>query len=156
MANPIPENINWTLPEHEYREKTNDWYWALGIIVVAGSISSFVYDNFLFSGVIIIGGILMGYFANKKPDMISYEVNHRGFKLKNHTYPYKKIKSFYIGGEKKSFLFIKIDRPFLPVVYVPIEPHLSEMIRGKFLSNEIKEEEMKEHVSDKIMDAIGF
>ncbi|MFM7089033.1 MAG: hypothetical protein ACKOW9_05920 [Candidatus Paceibacterota bacterium] len=156
MTNPIPENINWTLPEHEHREKTNDWYWALGVIVVCGSIAAIMYENYLFAGVLVLSGILMGHFGSTPPETVSYEINSKGFKLKHHTYPYKKIKSFFVGGETAPFLFMKIDRPFMPIIYVPIEKHLSEMIRGKFLSFGIPEEEMKEHPSEKLMDMIGF
>ncbi len=156
MPNIIPENINWTLPEYEHREKTNDWYWALGVVVVCGSIASVMYENYLFAALLVIGGIMMGYFASQTPEMIDYEVNNKGFKLKDHTYPYKKIKSFFVGGEKNLYLFIKIDRIFLPVIYVPIEKHLAEMIREKFLSQNVVEEEMKEHPSEKMMEMIGF
>lgn len=156
MANPIPENINWTLPEREHREKTNDWYWALAVVVVAGSVASFMYANYLFAGVLVLGGILMGYFASTPPEVVDYEVNNRGFKIKNHTYPYKKIKAFFVGGEKNPFVFIKIDRPFIPMIYVPTEKHLTEMIRAKFMSFNIPEEEMKEYPSEKVMDMLGF
>lgn len=144
------------MPEYEHREKTNDWYWALGVVVVCGSIASIIYENYLFAGVLVLSGILMGHFASQRPEMISYEVNNKGFKLKNHTYPYKKIKSFFVGGEKDLYLFIKLDRPFLPMIYMPIEKHLGEMIRAKFLSQGVTEEEMKEHPSEKIMEMIGF
>ncbi|MBP6866029.1 MAG: hypothetical protein KBC12_00595 [Candidatus Pacebacteria bacterium] len=156
MPNIIPENINWTLPEYEHREKTNDWYWALAVVIICGSIASIIYENYLFAALLVIAGILMGHFASQPPEMINFEVNNKGFKLKAHTYPYKKIKSFFVGGEKDLYLFIKIDRLFLPIIYVPIEKHLAEMIRAKLLSQNVVEEEMKEHPSEKIMEIIGF
>lgn len=152
----IPEKINWELPEYEHREKTNDWYWALGVIVLCGSVAAIIYHNYLFVGVLVIGGILMGYFAGEQPEMISYEINKDGFRLKNHTYPYKKIKSFFVGTESAPMLFIKLNRPFLPVIHVPIEQNLADLIRAKLLALNVAEEEMKVHASEHIMERIGF
>ena len=62
--------ITWSAFEYEHKEKNNDWFWALGIIIVAGALTSLIYGNYFFAMLLIIGGVLMGYFAKKTPRII--------------------------------------------------------------------------------------
>lgn len=149
--------LEWTALEYEEKERGNDWFWALGVIVAAGAITSFIYNNYFFSLFLIIGGILLGVFAVKKPDLVFYELNEKGLKIKNRLYPYENIKSFWVKrGEEKPMLFIKSERLFMPIISLPIDPNHAEEIKSAMLSKNITEEEMKEHVSEKIMDSLGF
>ena len=151
------KKLEWTALEYEEKERDNDWFWALGVIVVAGSITSFIYSNYFFSLLLIIGGILLGAFAIKKPDLVFYELNKKGLKIRNRLFPYENIKSFWVKrDEEKPVLFIKSERLFLPVISMPIEQNLAQKIRDFMLSGNVLEEEMKEHPSEKIMDSLGF
>jgi hypothetical protein len=151
------KKLEWSALEYEEKERGNDWFWALGIIVVASSITSFIYGNYFFGLLLIIGGILLWVFAVKKPDLVFYELNEKGLKIKNRLYPYENIKSFWVQkGEEKSTLFIKSERLFLPIISMPIELNSTEEIKKFMLSNKVPEEEMKEHPSEKIMDSLGF
>ncbi|OGI64174.1 hypothetical protein A2914_00500 [Candidatus Nomurabacteria bacterium RIFCSPLOWO2_01_FULL_41_21] len=152
--------ITWSAFEYEHKEKNNDWFWALGIIIVAGALTSLIYGNYFFAMLLIIGGVLMGYFAKKAPGITDYELNEKGFKIKNRLFPYESIKSFWVqvDSEKnlKPTLFIRSSRMFMPILSVPIEPYHGEKIRAMILAHNIAEEEIKEHPSEKIMDALGF
>ena len=44
----------------------------------------------------------------------------------------------------------------MPIIGVPIENLWSDKIHNLMLSKNIKEEEMREHVSEKIMESLGF
>ena len=151
------KKLTWSALEYEEKERGADWFWALGVIVVAGSVASFIYGNNFFGLLLIIGGILLGVFAIKKPDMVSYELNEKGLKIRNRLFPYENIKSFWVKrvGEK-SALFIRSERLFMPIISMPIEQSLAEEIRSSMLENNVIEEEMKEHPSEKIMDYLGF
>ncbi|OGI71350.1 hypothetical protein A3B84_00600 [Candidatus Nomurabacteria bacterium RIFCSPHIGHO2_02_FULL_35_13] len=151
------EKLEWTALEYEEKERGNDWFWALGVIVVAGSIASFIYSNYFFGLLLIIGGVLLGAFAIKKPDLVFYELNEKGLKIRNRLFPYKNIKSFWvkIDGEKP-LLFIKSERLFMPIISMPVEQDFAEKIKNFMLSKNVSEEEMKEHPSEKIMDSLGF
>ncbi len=150
------EKIEWSALEYEDKERSADWFWALGIIVVAGSVASLIYKNYFFAMILIIGGILLGFFAIKKPDVINYELNEKGLKIKTHFYPYKNIKSFWVQTGAKPILFIKSDRFFMPIISMLIDENLAEQIKNLMLKNNTAEEEMKEHASEKIMDTLGF
>ncbi|MEK7572720.1 MAG: hypothetical protein AAB493_02620 [Patescibacteria group bacterium] len=148
--------IEWSLLEYNEKERNNDWFWALGIIVVAVSITSIIFGNYFFAVLIVLSGVLIVVFAIKKPDLVSYELNEKGLKIKNRLFPYEKIKSFWVQKETKPTLFIKSERLIMPIISMPIEYFLADEIKNKMLKNKVKEEEMKEHISEKIMEFIDF
>ena len=163
------EKLNWSALEYEEKERSKDWFWALGIIVATGSIASIIFNNYFFAVLLILSGVLLGFFAVRKPTTIFYELNNDGLKIGNRLYPYKNIKSFWIQLEQpkplhrqndeaivKPLFFIHSERVFMPIITIPIEIEMAEDIHSIMLSQNITEEEMREHPSEKIMEALGF
>ena len=151
------KKLEWTALEYEEKERGNDWFWALGIIVVAGSVASFIYGDFFFGLLLIIGGIMLVTFAIKKPDLVFYELNNKGLKIKNRLFPYENIKSFWVKKDpEKPVLFINSERLFMPIISMNIKINIAEEIRDFMLKAKVPEEEMKEHISEKIMESLGF
>jgi len=156
------EKLNWSELEYEEKERSVDWFWALGIIIVAGSIASILFGNYFFAMLLIIGGILLGFFAIKKQEIIPYELNEKGFKIKDRLYPYDNLKAFYVQIKipnteiLKPTLFLKTSRALLPILSIPIQENSATKIKEIMLAKNIIEEEMHEHPSDKIMENLGF
>lgn len=159
------EKILWSALEYEEKERSRDWFWALGIIVVTGSITAVIFGNYFFAALLILGGILLGFFAVRKPEMVFYELADRGLKVRGRLYTYENIKAFWVQAsttqeteevELKPLLFIRTERIFMPVMVIPIPPGLAPRIRSIFMAKEIPEERMKEHLSLKIMESLGF
>jgi len=156
------EKLEWSALEYEEKERSRDWFWALGIIVVTSSIAAIIFGNYFFAVLLLISGLLLGFFAIKKPEMVSYELDEKGLKIKTRLYPYESIKSFWVQTDStgdsalQPTLFIKSERAFMPILSIPIENKLAENIRSMMLSKNIIEEEMREHLSEKIMEILGF
>lgn len=156
------ERLEWTALEYEEKDRDPDWFWALGIIVVTTSIASIIYNNYFFAVLIILAGLLLGFFAKKAPDLVSYEINEKGVRIRTRLYPYENIKSFWIQLEHsediipKNILFIKTERFFMPEISMPIDFSMADEIRDIMLYKNIPEEEMREHPAEKIMDRLGF
>lgn len=157
--------LSWSALEYEEKERSRDWFWALGIIVITSSVASIIFGNYFFAALLIISGFLLGFFAVKKPEMIEYKLQNKGLKIENRLYPYENILSFWVQTPgtsltpqpvTKSILFVKSNRAFMPILSIPIEEWMAEEIHSLLLSKNIKEEEMREHPSEKIMDALGF
>ena len=150
------EKLTWSALEYEEKERSSDWFWALGIIVVTSSIASIIFGNYFFAALLFLGGLLLGFFAIKKPEIIPYELNRKGLKIRTQLYPYEGIKSFWVQMEMKPMLFIKTERLFMPVISITIDKNIAEDIQSIMLSENVVEEEMKEHPSIKIMESLGF
>ncbi len=156
------QKLVWSALEYEDKERSQDWFWALGIIVVTGSIASIIFENYFFAALLILAGVLLGFFAIKKPGLVTYELNSKGLKIRDRLYPYENIKSFWVqvdlSLEKKlkPILFIHSERAFMPILSIPINETVAEDIHSIMFSQNIPEVEMKEHPSEKIMEVLGF
>lgn len=160
------KKLVWSALEYEEHDRSPDWFWALGIIVVTSSIASIIFENYFFAVLLLLSGVLLGFFATKKPEMVTYELDEKGFKIHNQIYPYENIKSFYVQLDNtndannpaylKPLFFIHTERAFMPIITIPINEALANDIHSVMTTKNIKEEEMKEHASEKIMEALGF
>lgn len=150
--------LTWSALEYEEKDRSKDWFWALGIIVVTSSIAAIIFENYFFAVLLLLSGALLGFFAVKKPDTVTYELNEKGLKIRNRIYPYENIKSFWvqIGENFKPLLFIHSERAFMPILSIPIDENIAEDIHSIMTSQNIAEVEMKEHPSEKIMEVLGF
>ncbi|MCF7833760.1 MAG: hypothetical protein K9L98_00270 [Candidatus Pacebacteria bacterium] len=164
--------LQWSALEYEEKERSPDWFWALGIVVLAGAVTSIIFENYFFALFLILSGVLMAMFAIKKPDMVIYEINKKGVKIRNRIYLFEDITTFWVQKNPSSedrdlhgslpegyilpTLFIKTKRAFAPILSIPIEEENAHIIRNIMLNHDVVEEKMKEHFSDKIMDFIGF
>jgi hypothetical protein len=156
------EKLSWHALEYEEKDRSSDWFWALGIIVITSSIAAIIFGNYFFATLLILSGVLLGFFAIKKPEMVAYELNAKGLQIRNRLYPYENIKSFWVqlGASPeikiKPILFIHSERIFLPIIEIPIHEDMAEDIHAMLLSQNIPEVEMHEHPAEKIMEVLGF
>ena len=156
------EKLQWSALEYEEKNRSNDWFWALGIIIVTSSLAAIIFGNYFFAALLFLSGVLLGFFAIKKPDIVSYELNNQGLKIRTRLYPYENIKSFWVQIDTtpetklNTILFIKSERLFMPILSIPIEDIMAPDIHSIMISKNIIEEEMKDHPSIKIMELLDF
>ncbi len=150
------EKLEWSALEYEDKERSSDWFWAFGIIIVTSALASIIYANYFFAGLLILSGILLGFFTKKKPDIVTYELNEKGLIIRNRLYPYENIKSFWVEKNGKPLLFIKSERIFMPILTIPLEDSMTEIIQSIMIEKNIMEERMQIHPSEKIMETLGF
>ena len=150
------EKFEWSALEYEERERTGDSLWALGIIICASGIASIIFGNYFFAGLIVIAGSLLWFYAKKKPDFVHYELGEKGIRIRDRIYPYENIKGFFAQKESAPALFIRTERGFMPMIAIPIDLDWAEDMGEFMLSKNIPEEEMREHLSEKIMEVLGF
>lgn len=148
--------LTWTALEYEHRDRNKDWFWALGVIVFTTASASTIFGNYFFAILIILSGALLGFFATREPDTLTYQITDKGLVIKNQLYAFKDMKSFFVQREPYPILFVKTARAFMPILSIPIHEDLVEYLNEIFTTSGVTEEEMKEHPSEKIMDVLGF
>jgi len=149
------ETFSWSALEYEHKERSRDWFWALGVIIFASSATAIIFGNYFFGLLIIISGLLLGYFNTEHPDIVTFELSDKGLKIRDQLYLYPNIKSFWIDREKPT-LFIRSERVFVPIISIPLQMEILEAVHDRFVTKGVTEEEMKEHPSEKIMENLGF
>ena len=157
MQNKKEPRISWQVEEYTHREKTPDWFWALGVVAVAGAIIAGIYHDILFSILIILSALIMGYYAARKPDIIEVSINEDGIKVRDFMYLFERINGFaieeHIMGNK---LLIESRRAIVPIISIPLPESLDTEGLYELLKTKITEKELRISTSHRIIEHIGF
>lgn len=150
------EKVSWVTEEYEHKDKTPDWYWALGIIAIAGAIICIIYKNYLFAIFIVLAAGVLAMYNSKKPDPLNIEISEKGVRINKEIYPYVMIKSFWIENlSNESHLLLHSKRILMPIIVLNIENGLEDRVRSILLKHS-KEEEVKEPATQRVMEHLGF
>ena len=150
------EALVWTAYEYVYREKSADWYWAVGIIAVSMATTSILFNNLLFAIFIILSLFTLLLYAKHKPKLIQIKIDERGIEEGKLRYPFGALESFWVEdqfGDAK--IILKSVKKTSPYIIVPIENIDPELVRER-LRKHLPEEEHNEPLSKKIMEYLGF
>jgi hypothetical protein len=150
-------SVYWEAPEHNHIEKTNDWYWVVGIIGVAGSVASIIFSNVLFGVVILLAVMTVIITSHRQPRVIEFEVSVRGVRIEQDLYPYSTLDSFYIDEESPSGpqLIVKSRKLFVPLLILPIPKDYIDDIED-VIAPRIREEHLEEPLSHRLLEYFGF
>lgn len=149
--------VEWEAAEFEPNEKGSDWYWALGIVAIAGAVAAIVLGNTLFGVVILLGASTMLLFAGREPNVVHFGITQRGVRIGNKLYPYSTLKAYYIDEEHAHGpqLLVESERMFMPILVLPIpEEHLDDI--DDILATRLPEEHLEEPLAEKILEFFGF
>jgi len=152
--------ITWEALEHEHIEKKTDWYWAVGIVAVAGAILAIYFSNVLFAIVILIGAFASMLHGHSKPKVLVYEIGRKGIKVGEVLFPYSSLESFWVIDEEDNSqdkIFLKSQKFLMPLIIMPFDSRELEAdsIRD-YLLDYLDEEELEEPLSQIIMERFGF
>ena len=149
--------VTWEAPEHHHIEKSSDWFWALGILAIAGAATSIVLGNALFGIVILLGAGTMTLVALREPKTLPFAVLTRGVRVGNQLYPYSSLEAFYIDEENPMGpqLIIRSKHFFMQLLILPIpEEYVDEI--DDLIGTRLAEEHMEEPFSHKLLEFFGF
>lgn len=150
-------SLYWEAPEHTHYEKSHDWFWTLGILAVAGSVTSIILNNVLFGMVILLGAMTVFITGNRKPRVIPFEVSKRGVRIENDLYPFPTLESYSIDGENLDGpqLILKSKKLFMMLLVIPLpEDYIDDVER--ILAPRLMEEHLVEPFSHKLLEYIGY
>ena len=150
------DHITWNALEYPVREKTTDWYWALGIMAIAGAVASYILGNILFSILILLGAFTVAAYGARHPHMVEFEIDRRGIRSGATRYPYSSLASFWvIEGAEESKILLQSGKILMPYIVIPLGEEDPEVVR-EVLLNYLKEEEHVEPFAQRIMDYLRF
>jgi len=91
--------ITWQAPEFEYREKNISWYW-LSIIITSTILGFAVWQrNFLFALFILVGEILILFWAGQKPKTRSFALKEKGVEIDGKLYEFTAMDTWSLRYE---------------------------------------------------------
>ena len=154
---PELRSITWEAPQHHHVEKGTDWFFALGIIIIALVIVAVMFGDPLFAVLIGLAGGALGVLAAKKPEIIPYAVTVRGIRIGEEIHPYSTLESYRIEEEnpRGPQLLVKSNHKFMPLIVLPIPPDYVDDI-DDILKEKLVEEDLEESLFVKILEVFGF
>jgi hypothetical protein len=156
---PQLKSITWEAYEHEHREKSKDWYWSLGILIVTASLLSIIFGNYLFGVLLIVIGASLGIVGSRHPKLTLFELNKMGIRIGNKLFPYATLDAFWVQDNNEhnrtSLLLVRSRKTMVPLLVIPLEGVETEDVRDFLLYN-LLEKEMEESLSHIILESLGF
>lgn len=113
--------IEWDAHEYEHKERSEDWFWAVGILTLAVSIAAIIFGNYIFAILILLSAFSLALFINRPPETIHVLADETGITKKNIKYPFDSLRSFWIDVDhphKK--IILRSKKMLVPLIVVPL------------------------------------
>lgn len=139
-------------------EKTPDWYWALGLIAVSGTVAALLFNNVLFAVLILFAAFVLALLASREPGEVTFSLTQRGMRVNDILYPYQSLESFAIDEISRDHIPKLIIEPksfFTPTLVVPLIGIDPDRIHD-YLLDFLPEEDHVEPLTHRIMEWLGF
>lgn len=152
------DTITWSTPEYSHKERTNDWFWTVGLIAVVGCGVAVWFHNYIFAIFIIIAGASLIMFNIREPEEVTFIIETEGLTMGRDLYPWKELKSFNIKEKDQSEnakLLIETKKHFLPIYTIILPKEMVEQVK-KNLIKVIPASEINESQSMLFAEKIGL
>jgi hypothetical protein len=101
------QEMSWSVITHEHKEHSVDWYWALGVLALAGAVLSVFFGNLLLAVIILLGaGSRWAYLVARGPREHEVKIDDRGLMIDGTRYPYSSIHSFWVEHDARNHISI--------------------------------------------------
>jgi hypothetical protein len=148
--------ITWQVHSREHGERSNDWFWGLGLLAVAGGGLAIFFGNSLLAVILILGAASIGTLAARAPREHSARIDKRGISIDGTLHPYESLASFWVEEGEDPKLFVSTTGIIAPHLTVPLlERGRAEAVRG-FLKKYLREEEQGPHFGEQIAEFFGL
>lgn len=151
--------VEWQGREYDHSPKSSDWYWALGIVAVAGTIASILFGNFLLAFLTIIAAAAIALHAAKEPALHTFRLVETGLMIGDDLHLFERMTSFSVledvEGEFPPILSIKTESWHSPHLVIPLAGVDADMIYANFLHH-VDEGEHPHTFVDLVAAWLGF
>lgn len=153
------QNIAWIVHTHEHQERSVDWFWALGLLAVAGAALSIFFGNVLLAAILLIGAGSIGTLAARGPRTHWVRVDSRGISLDGTLHPYSSLHTFWVEpvtDGRVGSLLVTTRAPLHPQLVIPlVEASRGSAVRT-YLKRYMEEEEQHAHLGEHVSKLLGL
>ncbi|MHB0978286.1 MAG: hypothetical protein ACYC1K_02715 [Minisyncoccota bacterium] len=149
--------IEWDGHEYEHKERSSDWFWAVGIITVAVALTSIILGNIIFALLIIVSAFALLLFINRPPETLHIIVDEKGITKGRVRYPFDTLHSFYIDiDHPHKKILLRSKKMFMPLIVVPLGEKVDiENVETNLLKF-IPQEPLVLPFAEQILEYLGF
>jgi len=148
--------MNWSAPEYRKKERGVDWYWSWGIISLSVIVVALFLHNYAFAILIAVAVFALMTVIRKDSTIFEYKIGEKGIKAGKDFIAYESIECFWIkDGEDEDLLLLKTNKFLSPMLSIILEDVDLNKLRDILLTK-IKEKELEEPSSKRVMEFLGF
>jgi hypothetical protein len=148
--------LTWQAHEYEWKERSVDWFWTVGLVGVAGLVLAILVHDTLFGILIFCSFGFLAYLSIRKPDVLTVTLTDTSIIIGENVMPFKTLKQFYVTSDTNTpSLLLMTNRFFIPMTSVPLENVDPSEVREVLLQS-VEEKEMEESRSHKLLERIGL
>lgn len=153
----MEKELTWQAHDHSHTQKGTDWFWVLGILAVSAAVVSILFNNYFFALLILVATTTLAMLAKRTPRTVSFHLTAQGLTAGAEHYTWDVISAFWIEEQPHGDAILLIDttKALAPHLSIPIPAYRTEEMRT-FLSEHVKEEELHEPFSNKIIEFFGL
>ena len=150
-------SISWDVITHVHKERTADWYWALGLVAIVGAAASVWLGNILFAIIILVAAGSLATLAARGPREHSVHIDNKGITIDGTLFAYRSLKSFWVDTHpEQPRLYLMTRGLMAPHITLPLDSvSQGEQIRS-YLRPKVEEVEQEPHVGEHILELIGL
>jgi len=149
--------MEWETLEHQYTEKTNDWY--ASVILISGALIAveFLTNNFLLITLTLIATATFILLSARRPEMMRVEILPKGVLAGNEMYSYHSLDAFAIVEyHHENRLLLESNRHIMPLIVIPIPHDVSTDEIREVLRVYLDEKELHESFAQLLLERLGF
>ncbi|OYV63631.1 MAG: hypothetical protein B7W96_00115 [Parcubacteria group bacterium 37-58-5] len=151
--------LEWEGREYDHNPKDADWYWALGIIAVAGAVAAVLFADYLFAVLIVVAAAALALHAAKQPPLHRFRLVENGLMIGDELHPFERMTSFSvledIEGKLPPMISIKTESWLSPHLVIPLAGVDADAMYAYFLQH-VDEAEHTHSFTDLVAAWLGF
>ena len=150
--------LEWNVVETPPAQKSVDWFWAVGIILLSLAVIAIVFGNPLFGVFLVVVLFVLFALTHKHPRTIRYVLTKDGLYELEQLYQFSKIKSFYIDESMYHVptLVIEVERWLLPILGIPLQKEIAPQDVRMYMRPHIMEKPIKEPLFHHLFEMFGL
>ncbi len=149
--------IEWDAHAYEHKERSSDWFWAVGIVVASVAIAAIIMGNIIFGIFIIVASFALSLFINRPPENIHAVIDEKGVSRANIRYPYDTLHSFWIDEEHShKKIILRSKKTFMPLIIIPLGENTDVENLHETLKENLDEQYYSLPFVEKILEYLGF
>lgn len=121
MKKPVPFKIEWDAHEYEHKERSQDWFWAVGIISLSIVVASIIFGNVIFAILVAVSVFALTVFINRPPETVHVVIDEHGITRGKIHYPYSTLESYWLDSDHPHpKIILRSVKLLMPLITVPI------------------------------------
>jgi hypothetical protein len=149
--------IEWEAHEYEHKERSSDWFWAVGIVAAGLAITAVIFGNIILGILVLIGAFALSLFINRPPRTTSVVVDDKGVTRDRIHYPYSTLKAFWIDTDHSHRkILLRSQKLFMPIIIIPLGEEVDLSDLHDALSHFLTEEHHTLPFVEKVLEYLGF